>query len=146
MQGCVILSKIDQSKSLVCCWYTTIVGFNACSYGSLLILFLFFSLSLSSLDFSFFAKQSNTDTHTVNSAVSISTAMYNVSMRIAVNETVILPADRIPQSISGILLDWMRPCKDWRTIIVIAHKRKTPWSHQGTSHQVTVRPVSMFNP
>ena len=92
----------------------------------------------------FFVRQANTDTPTVISAVKASIAFYNVGIRIPLNETVILSANRIPQSISCVLLDWVRPLIDWptrgdRRPFVIVHVTRIPWNHP-----VTMRPVLWF--
>lgn len=91
----------------------------------------------------FFVRKANADTPTVIAAVKASIAFYNVGIRIPLKETVILSANRIPQSISCVLLDWVRPLIDWPTREdrpwhqgVIVHVTRIPWNHP-----VTMRPV-----
>jgi len=50
---------------------------------------------------------------TVNSTVEASAAIHNIGTRISLYKAVVLPADWIEQTIGGVLLDKVRPFKDW---------------------------------
>ena len=59
-------------------------------------------------------------------------------VRVALNQAVILLANRVPQSIVGELLNWVWPYKDWlsgadgqnREINICAFMAWNPWNHQ----------------
>lgn len=83
-------------------------------------------------------------TLTVNSSVEASTTVYNVSVRIPLNQAVILPAGGIPQSIIGVYLDLVRPLKYWHTR-ADRPGHHAPFTRKPWNHPVTMRPVLMFD-